>query len=237
MELDVKIEYLTSIEELIDRYSGFNFLKKVDLKNQSASCWNINDKPSFEIQVLFLGKTGYGKSTTINRLVGKNVLETSDIEVCTKALHSVEYQINESDFYFSFNDFPGIGEDGQADIKYVEWYKEMLGYSHCVVYILRADQRDYALDEALFHSLFPQRADREKVIIALNFADKVEPINRLGEITEEQKINLQRKIRSIKRLFGTSEVMYYSALDEINFNILVSKIIQVVKREVKTKVN
>ncbi len=28
MELDVKIEYLASIEELIDRHSGFEFLKK-----------------------------------------------------------------------------------------------------------------------------------------------------------------------------------------------------------------
>ncbi len=233
----MKIEYLASIEELIDRHSGFEFLKKVDLKNQSASGWIINGMPSYEIQVLFLGKTGYGKSTTINRLVGRDVLETSDIEVCTKVLHSVEYKINESNFYFSFNDFPGIGEEVQADIKYMEWYKEMLNYSHCVVYILRADQRDYALDEALFHSLFPQRADKEKVIIALNFADKVEPLNRLGKITEEQKINLQKKIRSIKRLFGTSQVMYYSALDEMNFNILVSKILQVVKREIKAKLN
>ena len=229
MELEVNIEYLSSIKALIKRYPSFAFLEKVKLEDRNDLCWDLSGKPCYEIQVLFLGKTGYGKSTTINKIIGENIFRTSEVEVCTKELHSAEYQINDSDYYFSLNDFPGIGESEQADIKYLEWYREMLGRSPCVVYLLRADQRDYSLDEALFQSLFPGEEDRKKVIIGLNFSDKVEPVNRHGGITKEQEAHLQEKVQIVKMLFGVTHVIYYSAQEEINIDKLTGKIVNVVQ--------
>ena len=230
MELKVKVEYLEPIEVLIRRFPEFNFIKKVKLEDVGGLCWEMDGNSCHEIQVLLLGKTGYGKSTTINKIVGENIFRTSEVEACTRTMHSAEYKINDSECYLSFNDFPGIGESEKADIKYLEWYRNMLRCSHCVVYILRADQRDYALDEALFQSLFPEDIDRKKVIIGMNFADKVEPINRRGEITKEQKGHLQEKIRKIKKLFRVSQAIYYSAEEEVNLDKLVGKIISVMQQ-------
>ena len=76
---------------------------------------------------MFIGKTGYGKSTTLNKLVGSNVFETSDVSVCTKDLYNSMYRISPHiPSFFVISDLPGIGESNYADNHYYDWYKEML---------------------------------------------------------------------------------------------------------------
>lgn len=219
MGLTVYMNYQAEIDEWIQKYPCFNFLKTTEFSKDAmhrwsleTDHWNYPDKIMYELQVMFIGKTGYGKSTTLNKLVGFDAFETSDVSACTKKLYSSTYRIN-SDIptFFSLSDFPGIGESLAADGQYYQWYKKMLGYSQVVVYLLRADQRDFSLDEKLFKDMFYSVFEKSKVIIALNYADKVEPINRKAGLSSEQIINLKKKIDEISQIFDfpNTDILYY----------------------------
>lgn len=191
----------------------------------TCSEWNLDNDPIYELQVMFIGKTGYGKSTTLNKIVGKKVFESDDVQVCTKDLYSATYRIDKENF-LSLSDLPGIGESNYADNQYYEWYRDMLKKSHCVVYLLRADQRDFAVDEILFKSMFTSDEDRKKVIFALNFAEKIEPISRENQLSSQQILNLNKKVKEVAQIFNVSreDILYYSAKDNINLDVLMKKI-------------
>lgn len=234
MGVRVHINYEAEIDELINRYPCFAYLKNTRIPKDdihkwtvSASHWGYADKTAYELQVMFIGKTGYGKSTSLNRLVGIPAFETSDVSACTKELYTGMYRINpDIPSFLSISDLPGIGESGNADKQYYEWYKEMLSYSQVVVYLLRADQRDFAMDEVLFKNMFKNASEREKVILALNHADKVEPINRKEGLSSEQLESLRKKIDEISHIFDfpKKDILYFSARDGINFETLIKKI-------------
>lgn len=238
MGLTVHINHNAEIRELIDRYPCFSFVRNAIIPQNKFHRWNTNsdywsykDKTAYSVQTMFIGKTGYGKSTTLNRIVGKDVFETDEVSVCTKDLYCAMYRIDPSiPSFLLFSDLPGVGESNYADNHYYEWYKEMIDYSDVVVYALRADQRDFAVDEVVFSNLF-QSENKNKVIIALNYADKVEPISRKAGLTDEQLKSLSRKINDVSRIFNVSKanILYYSAADGINFDKLMNTIAQKIK--------
>lgn len=240
MSVTVHIQHEAEISELIERFNSFSYLKYVSVPTDSVHMWHTNsdhwgykDKVTYEYQIMFIGKTGYGKSTTLNKIVGKDVFDTSDVSVCTKDLYCSMYRINSKvPSFLSISDLPGIGESNYADNHYYDWYKEMLSYSEIVVYLLRADQRDFAVDEVLFNNLFSDDDKRSKVIIALNYSDKIEPINRKGGLTHEQINSLNRKINDISRIFDIAKdnILYYSATDGINFELLIQSIADKLKK-------
>lgn len=134
MGVTVHINYEAEIDEWIKKYPCFSYLKNIKFPQDdnhrwttNDSHWNYVDKTTYELQVMFIGKTGYGKSTTLNKLVGSNVFETSDVSVCTKDLYNSMYRISPHiPSFFVISDLPGIGESNYADNHYYDWYKEML---------------------------------------------------------------------------------------------------------------
>ncbi len=243
MGITVNMNYQAEIDEWIKRYPCFSFLRTAGFQKDdmhrwtmNTSYWNYSNKIVYELQVMFIGKTGYGKSTTLNRLVGSEVFETSDISACTKEMFCSMYRMNpDIPTFFSISDLPGIGESCAADSQYYKWYKEMLRYSQVVVYLLRADQRDFSLDETLFGRLFCSSTDRSKVIIAMNYADKIEPVNRGWRLSTEQISNLNIKVNEISKIFAfpQTDIVYYSAVDGFNLEKLVEKIAKKLETNLK----
>lgn len=227
MSLEVMVKGIYPIDDLAKRFPTVKALRDISLKKCDDIRWNFNNNDIFDLQVMFIGKTGYGKSSTINFIVGEDILRTSDIQACTKRLYSIEYRLPGNDEFFSLNDLPGIGESTQSDQAYYEWYRDMLTRSCCVVYVLRADQRDFSIDEILFRAMFQTSAERKKVILAMNFADKVEPVNRKGGITQEQIRNLKLKANTLKKIFDIENIVYYSAGCGYHVDLLVEKIVKV----------
>ncbi len=54
--------------------------------------WDYAGTPSRTIQTIVICKSGYGISTTLNRIVGREVFETSDVEACTMEMYSADHQ-------------------------------------------------------------------------------------------------------------------------------------------------
>ena len=97
MGLNVHPNYSDEIDNLIERFPCFDYLNHIEFPIYGDIKWNMtNDKfglkdvDGYAVQVMFIGKTGYGKSTTLNRIVGKDVFDTDDISSCTKELFSAD---------------------------------------------------------------------------------------------------------------------------------------------------
>lgn len=240
MDINVNVRYEALLEKLLSKYPCFYFLKNQYLKHSDKRTWHLEreDRLIYCLQVIFIGKTGYGKSTTVNHILGQQIFESSDIESCTRECQSAMFQIHESTdlYYFSLADLPGIGESIALDKKYIELYSEFLEFSDTVVYLLRADQRDLAVDQETFSRLFPTKKQRDKVIIAVNSVDKIEPINRSQPFkpSQAQLENANKKMKIISDCFGISadKILYYSATEEYNLDSLMTAIAQNLKARI-----
>jgi predicted GTPase len=228
-DISPNVIHESDIVELMGISEFFAPLKNMSIPEDDAICWDMNGKDAYCIQAMFIGKTGYGKSTSLNKICGRELFQTDDISSCTKEIFSSEYKIhNKKNYFLSFCDLPGLGESIEADKQYIQWYAKMLLKSYCLVYVLRADQRDYAVDEEKIKTLLADPLQRKKIIIAINFADMVEPHNKTSSPnpSKEQLHNLNEKKIAIKKLFKVPEknIVCYSAKTGYNIEILKQKI-------------
>lgn len=224
-------KYQGHIDEMSKKYPSFKKAHDFKVKKIPETAWyeKNNGYVTHHLLVTFIGKTGYGKSTTINKFFGKDIMETSAVKACTRECQSIDFKIYDN-VYFSFGDMPGIGEDQSKDLDYIKMYKDFLNFSSSVIYILRADMRDYSVDLAAYQKLFSMSKSLARVIFAVNFCDKIEPINRANNFapTAEQEKNILCKIADIKSIFKpTNKIIPYSASTGWGINNLADEIIRV----------
>ncbi|WPP46946.1 GTPase family protein [Pseudomonas sp. AN-1] len=202
--MQVHVRHEGTLGELVRRQPAFARLQHARIAAQDWRYWRRNDgaSHSHDLQVVFLGKSGYGKSSLVNALSGLPAMATSDVEACTRVAQSVEYAIRPGNF-LSLADLPGLGESQQRDAEYLALYRQILAKADVVVYTLRADCRDYSIDQQAFARLFDCASQQRKVILALNGCDKIEPLQRRASVmpSHEQLQNIERKAADLRRLF------------------------------------
>lgn len=205
--MDIIIRHKSSLRALAHAQAVFLPLTTAAIAPIYYRRWKLKEHNSEnrEIQIIhvtFIGKSGYGKSSLINAVIGKDVMKTSAVEACTKEAQNASFCIYD-DYFLSFAEVPGVGESDARDAEYMVMYKTLVGCSDVIVHILRADCRDYAIDQKAFELLFPDYSARSKVIIALNACDKIEPLNRQQHTgpSAEQLVQVQQKQNTLRTLF------------------------------------
>ncbi len=236
-DITTKILFEDDIEKLDDK---FHFLKNIAPFNSMFRDWKYvkSHKLGYEkikkLNVIFIGQTGYGKSSLINKLIKKDVFETSDYQSCTKVLQCADYFLDHNKkheklaYILSFVDLPGIGENDKADESYLQWYQDYLKEATVIVYLFRADKRDHTQDEFFFNNVF-DKSMSERLICVVSQADKVEPLSRGSELSNKQKRNLEIKKSEIRNKpfldFNELSVIYVSSYLNINLNEFENEII------------
>lgn len=241
-DITTKILYEEDIETLGNKYK---FLKDVELSSSAFRNWHYTNthKLGYEsikaLKIIFIGQTGYGKSSLINKLIDKNIFETSDYESCTKTLQSAVFFLHHKmkhekvAYHLSFVDLPGIGENDKSDEQYLQWYKDYIEEAAVIIYLFRADKRDHSQDEFFFNYVFNKDKGKQ-LICVISQADKIEPINRIESLSDIQKKNLKSKKDEIRRKtfldFGEKiDILYVSSHLDYNIDTLEDKIIKKLK--------
>ena len=98
--MQVHVRHEGTLGELVRRQPAFARLQHARIAAQDWRYWRRNDgaSHSHDLQVVFLGKSGYGKSSLVNALSGLPAMATSDVEACTRVAQSVEYAIRPGNF-------------------------------------------------------------------------------------------------------------------------------------------
>lgn len=215
-ELDEKFHFLKNTDPFLPSYKDWHYTHKHHLGYESLK----------KLNVIFIGQTGYGKSSLINKLIDKEIFETSDYKACTKILQSANYFLNHSKkheklaYVFSFVDLPGIGESDKEDEKYLRWYQDYLKEASVIIYLFRADKRDHTQDEFFFNNVFKKELSNQ-LICVISQADKIEPLSRDLDISDAQKYNLIIKKKEIegKPFLNFSDLTVLHASSHLNINI------------------
>lgn len=118
--------------------------------------------------IVFLGQTGFGKSSLINALFGAS-FNTDPLVSCTKELYSVT-TLDGKGGLITVYDTPGIGEFS-TNSNYQKYYEYAVGEADCVVLTVSLDRTDATAQE-LLEDLKPfLKNDKVKFVIALNRID------------------------------------------------------------------
>lgn len=195
--------------------------------------------------VVFFGKTGAGKSSTLNRIFGLK-LETDAAVACTKAptpiLISRSMNPDLPMEQVRVVDMPGIGESLEADQIYLPFYETWIPLADSLVWVTQADTRAYKRDQIFLENLSHLFHPSLFLTIALNKIDclgvdedKLSFDVNLHQPSKAQLELLPEKVENIygifseaikKRvLFERTDILPYSAFYNWGIQNLMTKIL------------
>jgi predicted GTPase len=108
---------------------------------------NLNNERIRPPKVAVIGKSGVGKTTTINNVFNVN-WRTSSITVGTKEAQSKDFSL-ESGGSITIIDLPGYGRSIAEDQEYEKIYKELIPSCDLILFILQANLRDFTDDQEM----------------------------------------------------------------------------------------
>lgn len=124
--------------------------------------------------IVFAGKTGCGKTSTINALYNKKLAVDRAVS-CTKfpAIMHIEDMVGGKKIQFNLVDLPGIAESLDANIIYKSFYYKYIQKATVLICLTQADRRAYKQDELFYQDLINNGIlrKRQKVILGINQAD------------------------------------------------------------------
>ncbi len=124
--------------------------------------------------IVLSGKTGCGKTSTINSLWNKN-LATNRVASCTKfpaVMHIVDV-FEGKRIEFNLVDLPGIAESLEANSLYRDFYYNFINKASVLICLTQADRRAYKQDQLFYQELIANKILRnnQKIVLGINQAD------------------------------------------------------------------
>ena len=161
------------IYDIIKKEIISNTTDNNDLRQQLLSHLNILNEQ--KLNILFVGATGVGKSSTINAIFDRNISTVGEWVYPETSVIS-KYEIDNLILW----DSPGFGDSPENDKKYAKSIASLLTAKEdsgeflidAIVVILDASSRDMGTAyEMLNKIIIPYLGDKSRIVIAINKAD------------------------------------------------------------------
>lgn len=160
---------------------------------------------TYEPVIGIMGKTGAGKSSLCNALFRSEVCAVNAVEACTREPQRIRLRFGQH--YLTLVDLPGVGESQDRDSEYRELYREQLPKLDMVLWVLKADDRAFSVEETFYQSIQARcGSTMPPVLWILNQVDKVEPSERWNwrsaTPSSTQLENIRRKQQAVASQLG-----------------------------------
>lgn len=125
---------------------------------------------SYTPKVGIFGNAGVGKSSLCNALFGKDVAKIDDVKACTRKPQ--EILLGSINGGIILVDVPGIGEDPAHQKEYTALYKSLVPELDLVLWVIKADDRNYASALDSYQEVFSSSKTAPPVIFVITQIDK-----------------------------------------------------------------
>lgn len=208
-----------------------NELEKADINydDRKLIIERLTEIKNQELNIMLVGGTGTGKSSTINALFGENVAVVGE-SVNPQTDKIEKYSLSKVTLW----DTPGLGDSPQADERYSKQIIDMLNENNSVgkrlidvvLVVIDASAQELGTSYRLINDvIMPNVGDERRVLIALNQCDFAMKGKYWDHATNTPKPRLESFLREkamsvsgrIKESTGVEVVpVYYSALYKYN---------------------
>lgn len=118
----------------------------------------LNRLVAYEPVIGIMGKTGVGKSSLCNALFRSEVCAVNAVEACTRQLQRMRLRFGTH--YLTLVDLPGVGESISRDDEYRELHRELMPQLDMVLWVLKADDRAFSVEEHFYQGYSHNTTDR-----------------------------------------------------------------------------
>lgn len=194
------------------------------------------------LDVLLVGATGVGKSSTLNALFGRKIAKVGE-GVDPETMQVGHYELNDS---LRIWDSPGLGDGVASDKIHAKTITDNLcqtythddgqwGFIDLVLVILDGSSRDMGTSYRLLEQVILKNIPPERVIVAINKADMAmsgrswdrsidKPEEKLLNFLEDKATSTQNRLYEATSL-KIKKPVYYSADKGYNLNALMDTVI------------
>jgi len=128
-------------------------------------------------KIVFMGKTGAGKTSAINKIFGLYWKTDSDIE-CTRIIQAAWIRNDRKEFGNRYDsimviDTPGIAAALENDAYYMPFYHHALALANCIVWVSQGNTRADSADQIMLQKLKPYIRNGTKFLVCVNHVDKI----------------------------------------------------------------
>ncbi|ENL1186846.1 50S ribosome-binding GTPase [Vibrio vulnificus] len=202
----------------------------------------VKNMGAYPLDILVVGVTGAGKSTTMNALFGTDIAKVGD-GVDPETMQLSPYRLND---YFRIWDSPGLGDGRTKDLVHSKAITDILyrtykldnqeyGLIDLVLVVIEGANRDMGTTYKLLNDVIVPNFQSDRIIIATNQADfamkgrhwdydRNQPLPKLSAFLSEQSESIKNRVYEGAGV-AVDKPIYYSAAYDYNVDKLMDEII------------